>query len=159
MLNLIEGMMTEEDFLQHMSTLTDDELAHFGVKGMRWGVKRGDNSLNTHTSADAARYNKIAKRLQTKGVNNLSNDDLAKLNKRNQLLSEYRKNNPSKIERGAKATKRAITVLKAAGTLITVAGLAVAGGKAVVSAYRGGLTPSSVANVGASAVMEVIKRL
>ena len=31
-----------EDFLSH-NGVTDAELAHFGVKGMRWGVRRGEN--------------------------------------------------------------------------------------------------------------------
>lgn len=99
-MNIYIGMMTEEEYLEQA-----------GVKGMKWG-KRKAAPNSSHTSADAARYNKISGRVKKNGLDNLSNDDLAKLNKRSQLMSEYKRNNPTKVKKGADATKKALDGLK-----------------------------------------------
>lgn len=109
MTDLQAEMMTEGEYLEH-----------FGKKGMKWGVRKAPMNP-AHVSADAARFNKINTRLKSKGVENLSNDDLAKINKRNQLLSEYKKQNPDTVTKGAKAVKAALNITK------TAAGIAVAG--------------------------------
>ena len=110
---ILSAMMSEDDFLEHA-----------GVKGMKWG-KRKANTPTSHTSADAARYNKISTRVKKNGTDNLSNDDLSKLNKRSQLLSEYKKNNPTKLKRGADAAKKANESFKLGKSLLG-AGVAVA---------------------------------
>lgn len=103
------AMMSEDEFFEH-----------FGKKGMKWGVRKGIPANPSHTSADAARYNKIGARVKKNGLDNLSNDDLAKLNKRNQLLGEYKKNNPTTVKKGSEAAKNSLKVLKAAGALVVV---------------------------------------
>lgn len=108
MTELIHAMMDEEEFF-----------AHFGVKGMKWG-KRKASSNPTHTSADAARVNKISARAKKNGLDNLSNDDIAKLNKRSQLLSEYKKNNPSTVQKGNKAAKDALAIIGTATAVVAV---------------------------------------
>jgi hypothetical protein len=40
MTDTLKGMLTEDEFIQHMATLTDEELEHAGVKGMRWGQRK-----------------------------------------------------------------------------------------------------------------------
>jgi len=102
----LTGMMTENEFLEHA-----------GVKGMKWGKRKAKGPA----SADAARYNKIRKRVKKSGLDNLSNDDLAKLNKRNQLLTEYKRNNPSALQVGLNATKNVIATV---GTITAAASLA-----------------------------------
>jgi len=135
MTDLLTDMYSEGDFFEH-----------FGRKGMKWGVRKA-SSNPAHTSADAARYNKIKTRIKKNGVDNLSNDDLAKLNKRNQLLSEYKKANPSKFKKGAETTEKTLKVLKTAGTVISLGAGAVA------------IAKSPTAKEGALAVAKLLKGL
>lgn len=108
-----DKMLTEDEFFEHA-----------GVKGMKWGQRKSAKTSSNHTSADAARFNKIGSRVKKNGFDNLSNDDLAKLNKRSQLLTEYKKNNPSKVAKGAKAAKDALDKYRV-GKDLAVAGVAV----------------------------------
>ena len=91
--------------------LKDDQLSHFGVKGQKWGVTRSKNQIR---SADAARAGKLQSRAKKHGLNSLSNDEIATLNKRNQITKQHRDLNPSTIKQGYKA---ATTVLAVAGTV------------------------------------------
>lgn len=128
-----------EDEIKHDGMLSKDEfLEHFGVKGMKWGKRKDSSSSNVHRSADAARYRKIEDRAKKKGLDNLSNDDLAKLNKRQQLLAEYAKNNPSKAKKAANGYKTTASVLKTVGSLVVVAG-AIAGVTAAATKSEGAL--------------------
>ena len=133
MTDLKADMMTRDEFLEH-----------FGKKGMKWGVTKAKTTNPSHTSADAARANKISSRSKKNGLDNLSNDDLAKLNKRSQLLSEYKKNNPSTVKKGYEATKKAVAVAGTIGTVITI------GAK---------VAKSPLARKGAQAVVDVLKNL
>lgn len=71
----------------------DYELYHYGIPGMKWGVRRSQKQL--------ARINKKAKRqnwseeatdaarVRTKSVKRMSNAELRKLNERTRLENEY----------------------------------------------------------------------
>jgi len=133
MTDLKASMMTEGEFLEQA-----------GVKGMKWGRRKSDPVRTSHVSADAARYKKIGARRVKNGADNLSNDDLAKLNKRSQLLNEYKKNNPGTVKKGFTATKSAVA---AVGTLTA----AVAIGVKVVQ--------SPMVRKGAAAVVRVLSSL
>lgn len=113
MTDLMQAMMAEDEFLEH-----------YGVKGMKWGRKKAPANPS-HTSADAARVNKIKTRVKKNGLDNLSNDDIAKLNKRNQLISEYKKANPGKVKKGSDAVKSALEAKKNLMAVVAV-GTAVA---------------------------------
>lgn len=69
-----------------------DILEHFGVKGMKWGVRRRSGGLGSSTSDDAAKA-AASKALVTKkgGTKALSNDDLRKLNERMRLEQDFSK--------------------------------------------------------------------
>lgn len=112
----------------------DNELYHYGVKGMRWGVRRSRSKSSyiskkkrkkaastKNMSADA----KEAARLKKKSVNQMSNAELRKYNERKQLEQQYAKLNPSNIKRGIAI---AGTV---AGTLGTVVSLYNNGNQAI----------------------------
>jgi hypothetical protein len=89
-----------------MSTPVDNVLAHYGVKGMRWGVRRrsssgSSNPFSTPKSEDAARAAEALK----KPTAALSNDDLQNLVRRLQLEQQFKSltTTAPKVSRRAKA--------------------------------------------------------
>lgn len=75
----------------------DYELAHYGIKGMKWGRRRavGPDGLVKKSSApkefseDAAKAKSSGEKAKTKGVQSLSNDELRQLNDRLNLETNY----------------------------------------------------------------------
>lgn len=51
-----------------MQKLYDDELMHYGVLGMRWGVRRASRSSGGRKSSGSSRSGKVAKTTGTKAV-------------------------------------------------------------------------------------------
>ncbi len=98
----------------------EEYLAHHGILGMKWGVRRYQNSDGTLTSAGKKRYSgsesvygenplNYSKRKNTKtygsdpltgsskskrSVSDMSDDELLRDNKRHALESQYKKNHP-----------------------------------------------------------------
>ena len=85
--------------------MTENELYHFGVKGMKWGVRKSRSSSgsskkkrsNTDGSSDDA---KEAYMIKQKKVNQMSNAELKKLNERRNLERNYQQLNPNAIKKG-----------------------------------------------------------
>lgn len=78
----------------------DDFLAHYGVKGMRWGVRRSDEQLDKarsersiakEDSADAAQARAVAEKIKSKGgrTNTISNQEMQLLINRMNLERNY----------------------------------------------------------------------
>lgn len=107
----------------------DDELYHYGIKGMKWGVRRYQNKDGTLTAAGKKRKRakseinswsddaKEAYRIKQKSVHEMSNKELQTLNKRMNLESEYRRLNPTNIQKGLGYVK---TVAGAMGTVVSL---------------------------------------
>ena len=74
--------------------MDNNTLQHYGVLGMKWGVRRA----RRQPSADATE----AKALKKKKLNELSNAELRKLNDRMNLERNYSQLNPGSIKKGAK---------------------------------------------------------
>lgn len=85
-------------------------LSHAGIKGMRWGVRRYQNSDGSLTPAGQQRYAKKAKSedhirakaLKKKKLSQLSNSELRELNNRMQLESQYRNLKKQNVSAGRK---------------------------------------------------------
>ena len=94
--------------------IEEDALAHYGVKGMQWGVrKRGP------MSQDAAKVKKLRTRAKKQGLQNLQNKEIQKINERLQLERKYRdlKRETSTLTRGQKAVAVGLSL---AGTAASV---------------------------------------
>lgn len=83
----------------------DDEwLTHFGVKGMRWGVRRdgssSSSSSSSHSSSDAERASRTASKIKSHGLSSVSNNDLQHLVSRLNLEQQHSKLNPAHVSAG-----------------------------------------------------------
>lgn len=85
--------------------VNNNELYHWGIKGMKWGVRRYQNKDGSLTPAGkkrAASFDKkakqqgwsddavYAKKVKTKKLNQMSNEELRKFNERTRLENEYK---------------------------------------------------------------------
>lgn len=93
-------------------------LYHHGVKGMKWGVRKdkksGGSSGKGRTvkrkivkSQDALEYEALKKKKREE----LSNEELRKVNNRGKLIQENKKINPGTIAKGILIASAAITVI------------------------------------------------
>lgn len=98
----------------------DDFLAHYGVKGMRWGRRKrrddgdGGGLFKRERSADHIKSREIKK----KHVSEMSNAELKALTARLQLEKQLSDLSPSKVERGNKAVKDSLNVVNTANAVI-----------------------------------------
>lgn len=70
-----------------MEVTYDNYLAHYGIKGMKWGVRKKRKSSVSRDKREARR---LMKQTYKKGTQSLSNKELEKLNKRMQLEQSHK---------------------------------------------------------------------
>lgn len=94
-----------------------DELYHFGIKGMKWGVRRFQNRDGTRTKAGKRRERLGRESWKRKDATRLSDDELRKRISRLQTERNYKQ----LMESDARRTARDITrnvVSSAAGKVV-----------------------------------------
>lgn len=78
----------------------DEFIAHYGVKGMKWGVRKPRNeaarAAQYGPSKDSKTAQRALKKATTSGVKALSNNELKDLNNRLQLEQSYARLVPQK---------------------------------------------------------------
>lgn len=119
---------------QHKNTDVDS-LKHYGIPGMKWGVRRreGSDGRVVRGKMPVSDDFREAKELAKKRPSQLSNAELKKLNERMQLEQNYSnltsKKNQQKIKEGREQVKLVIDLVKTGKTLYDL-------GKPGVSAAR-----------------------
>lgn len=92
----------------------DETLAHFGVLGMKWGVRRrtGSNGLVTSGRKTKNKSEDFLKsrEAKAKGYKNLSTKELQDLTKRMQLEKQFRELTVSDYTRGMEVAKAVLSV-------------------------------------------------
>ncbi len=108
---------------QTLELMDEDEIAHYGIKGMKWGVRRSKDVLRrlrtdpNPPSEDSAR----ARNAQRRGINNLSNAELKALNQRLKLEREYSQLSPSASSKGKQFLKDFVDLDRTLGGYATKA--------------------------------------
>lgn len=95
-----------------MPTL-EEVLAHHGIKGMKWGVRRGRNvSANHPPSEDAAKAGAAKTKAKTSGTHSLSNKELQDIVTRMNLEQQYSRLNPKNnpVKKGEAFVKEGLAV-------------------------------------------------
>lgn len=114
-----------------------DELYHYGVLGMKWGVRRSDAQLARAKKTKAQKESEVRKRADVKNRGTLSDAELKQKINRLQMEKQLRELTNDELNRGRRKTASLLenigtsTITKVATTAL--AGAALYGLKAAVS--------------------------
>lgn len=126
----------QTDYLMHRDD-SSQSLAHFGIPGMKWGVRRFQNEDGTLTEEGKQRYGRDSepesKSWKKSDASNLSDDELRRRNNRLQSERQYRDLTTTQAERDRTQLKNEIKkdFLKKALLIPVGAVLAYAGTKLI----------------------------
>lgn len=93
----------------------EEFLEHYGVKGMKWGVRSADRPA---ASGDAVKYRGVMVKARAGGIKSLTNKELQDFITRANLERQYKTLNPSAFKRGAGIVKGLLGVGRTANEVI-----------------------------------------
>lgn len=100
-----------------------DIIAHFGIRGMKWGVRRADPSSSVAPSEDSAKATELRQKIRVGGTKSLSNTELQQVITRLNLETQYaglREREPTKLSSGHNAVKKILGVAATISQIHTV---------------------------------------
>ena len=101
-----------------------NELYHFGIKGMKWGVRRFQNKDGTRTTAGKSRRKEYSSDYidsrTKKSIHSMSNEELKKRINRYQLENQYRNLEPSVYNKGMTIAKKILATVGVVGGLYAI---------------------------------------
>lgn len=91
--------------------MTDNNfLAHFGVRGMKWGKRKASSvrsaTSKTRSSADSTESKSAVSKAKKRGLSSLSNKEMQSTITRQNLEKQYSQLNPTKQAKAAKITSK-----------------------------------------------------
>lgn len=116
-LTVMELDLKERRRMKHSEVgSTNNELYHYGIKGMKWGVRKKKNNVKPHDD--------YVKAHSKKSVKEMSDNELRSRLNRLQMEQNYSKLQPKKVSRGKKAfdklNKTLTSVAAITGTGLTL---------------------------------------
>lgn len=109
-----------------------NELYHYGVLGMKWGVRRDrSRSGGSRRKRPSSQDSREASAIKKKRLNEMSNAELRKFNERTRLEQEYSRLNPNAVKKGWKYVATAVGVMGTAVALYNNSNNAIKIGKEV----------------------------
>lgn len=85
-------------------------IAHYGKRGMHWGVRNRRKVTKLGPSKDTKRVLATVNKAKTHSVASLTNQELKDFNSRVDLERKFTSANPKKIQKGHEAVKRILAV-------------------------------------------------
>jgi hypothetical protein len=90
--------------MEHSNLDGENYLAHFGVKGMKWGIRKSDSSGSSRGGSKSIpkasanethgeKYNRLRSQIKTHGPNSVSTEDLNFVNARTEAIAKINKMN------------------------------------------------------------------
>lgn len=97
----------------------NDTIYHFGIKGMKWGIRRYQNKDGSLTAEGRTRYSEDYKRAHSgKSVKEMSDAELKTVNNRLQMERQY----AAMTKKTSKGKKIVQAFVSTAGTVAAVSG-------------------------------------
>lgn len=100
--------------------MSNDILVHYGIKGMKWGVRRTEAQLaraRGNKSSSETESEDYKKAHSSKSVKSMSDAELRNRLNRLQMEQQYERLNPQTVNRGKEIVNK---ILKAGTTVATV---------------------------------------
>lgn len=90
-----------------------DYISHYGIKGMRWGIRRYQNKDGSLTQEGKRRYNKSedaeeVERIRKKKISEMSNKELETAVRRMNLERQYKDLRSNEISNGKRKAKEVL---------------------------------------------------
>lgn len=120
-----EFELSEAKFVEQTALIGRNYLEHFGVKGMKWGVRKKSKktSMPDYRSEDARRVDAAKDAVRAHGTKALSTKELQQLVIRMNLDQQYnalKSREPTKMSKGHDALKKALAMGTTVGSIYTL---------------------------------------